>query len=228
MIDQNRQIEAVRADGLSLLSEDHRKEVVEGCAHLQMPYLPQSKEFIQKHILHDIEYPTPKAKLAQAVIELQVRLDALADHQYEWKKRSLEVEEVEFKQIEIEILASKKIGVEKKHFELALEKMALDSSRLEYGMAKISYMAQHVYNEFKNWKEIIEDLLKELNVSSVQEIDFSDVKMEQMRGKVKQWRKMYNRDLLQMTEPKVHAILAHEDAWNDPGKEQFNLSLLGK
>lgn len=228
MTDSNGQIEVSRANGFSLLNDEQRKEVIEGCGYLQMPCLPQSKEFIRAHILNDIEYPTTKSKLAQAIVELQVRVDSLAEHQHEWKKRSLDADEVEFKQKAIVQAVEKSIGAERHKLELALEKTNIDASRLGYGMTKIHYMTQHVFNEFKNWKGVIEDLLKELNVGSVQEIDFSNVKMEQMAGKVRQWRKMYNRDLLQLTEPKVHAILAHIDEWSNPGKDELNVQLLGK
>lgn len=200
--------EVNRLSSIDIVSEDMKTHVLEAAQMMGVAYLPQSKDFIQTYILSDVEYPTIKSKLSQALTELKVRLDNLAQRHNDQKKRNLDIKE---KKLQIEEILEQR----NKYSEIEIERLQIDIDSLEYQNQQNLFYVNQVYQEMLNWKQTVNELCIKMEKDHPSEVDFSDAKMEEMEAKITVWKRLNKQGLLEMTPSKLQAILSNPNAWND-------------
>jgi len=200
--------EETRAKSL-IIDEDKCKQIAEAASYIAVPFLPLSKEFINKFILSDIEYPTQEGKLVQVLMELQSRMNNLAQRSYEFKKTELEIEELK---LDIEDIKSEHKDINRDR--IKIDKLQLEIVNKQYMISQSHLVIEQVYTEFINWKQTVEDILKTLKVDSIQDIDFTKIKVAEIQSKIKIWKQLDAKRMLEMTPSKMNAILSDLESWN--------------
>lgn len=170
----------------TVLSENKIAVIHDATRHLVAQYRARSKTFITKYILNPVEYPTIESKLVQALTELQVRLDNLATRAYDYQKLLLDIEESELRIERLENNAAADV----KEQDIKLRRENLELKNMKYRMGFVKHTAEEVYQEFLNWKNVVEDCLKALGKTSVDEIDFKDVKDIELQTKAQIWAEL--------------------------------------
>lgn len=214
IIKLNQESDRRRANELTILNESAKKELAEMTDYTNYHPNPITKPFMRKYILSKLEFPTAESELAQSMTELNGRVQNLYNDAYTHRKTELERAELEIEldQLEGKLTeeaakeAKKKVTIEKTKLEIANKQVALD---------KIALTANARFEEARNWRSCVEDIKKELNVNSLDEIDFTKVRMDLMKGKIQKWGELYAEGSFEMTPSKLQAIESEKDAFQD-------------
>ena len=208
-----------KAGELTTVLSDNKIAVIhDATKHLVAQYRARSKTFITKYILNPVEYPTIESKLVQALTELQVRLDNLATRAYDYQKLLLDIEDAELK---LERIKSGHYA-DPRAESVARRREELELKNMQYRMGFVKHTADEVYQEFVNWKNVVEDCLKALGKTSVDDIDFKDVKDIELQTKAQIWAELVKKGFKTDWKPteipivldnldKINAILKRPD-----------------
>lgn len=184
-------IEVEKLKELVLVSEDQRKELVESAKYLPIPYMPISKNFIQKYILNNTEYPLIESKLSQAATEMKSRLNQIVQANYDYNKALLDIQELDVEIEEIDQDVKKSL----KRKEVEINKKSLDKKMKLYTVNSIKINLEQLFKEFVNWKQTVEDCLSVIkeqcpNIKTIEEIPYEEIRMAEMQIKIDRWNKM--------------------------------------
>jgi hypothetical protein len=69
------------------------------------------------------------------------------------------------------------------------------------------------YKEAMGWKQCVEDIMKEGGYSSLDEVQWDNIRMGEMQGKIKLWGELQSKNLLEMTPSKLQAVLSNTEAF---------------
>lgn len=202
--------EKERIDSLVLLNDDQKYLITDSVKFLAVPYLPMSYDFINKYVLAPVEYPTEESKLVQALTELSVRVQNLANRNYEYQKLLLEIEELE-EDIN-EVSGDKSISEVRAN--IKIKKLRLEIANKNYLVGQARIVVSQVFEEFKNWKLTVEGCLKRMNRDSLDGIDWSKVKTAELDLKTKLWLDLNSKGLAELTPSRIQAILSNPEALN--------------
>jgi hypothetical protein len=207
-------VQAERERMASVASDAQQKvTLISAANYTAVPFLPQSKAFIQKYILSNIEYPTLESKLVQALTELQVRMNNLAQHSLELQKMELTIEKHEIDKEQLGRDASESDHLEVRRLTVASKELDLEITGLKYRLVQTRAKMDQIYTELKNWKETVDELLANLGVSSPHEIDYTKVKLAEMEVKIKIWKQLKSQGHMEITPSQMNVILANPEAW---------------
>lgn len=208
--EQNKQ----RATNLPILDEAAKKNIVDACKFSSYFPNPITKDFMRKYILSKVDFPTKESCLAQSITELNVRIDNLFNDAYMHSKAELEVEECELKIEECsEKLAKAESEIEKKQITLEIKKQNLELTNKKHSLNKIQLAAMARYKEAMGWKACAEEFLEECGKKSLDEVDWDNIRMGEMQGKIKLWGELQAKGIFENSPSKLMAILSNEEAF---------------
>lgn len=219
--DQNRE----RATNLPILDEKAKNQIADACKYSSYFPNPITAPFMRKYILSKLEFPTKESELAQSITELNVRIDNLFQDAYTFTKTQLEVEEARLNVDE----ASQKIeeattDIERRRAELNAKKAQLELTHKEKSLKKIELGAMARYKEAMGWKQCVEDIMQEGGYKNLDEVQWDNIRMGEMQGKIKLWGELQSKNLLEMTPSKLQAILSNTESFVE-GVQQGQLQL---
>lgn len=208
----NQENDRKRANDLTILNESAKKELAEMTDYTNYHPNPITKPFMRKYILSKLEYPTAESELAQSMTELNGRVQNLYLDAYTHRKTELEMQEL---QIELDTLEGKLSDDEAKLAKktVSIAKTKLEIAHKEVALNKITLTANARFEEARNWRACVEDIKKELGVSNLDEVDFTRVRMDLMKGKIQKWGELYAEGSLEMTPSKLQAIDSEKDSF---------------
>lgn len=242
IIVQDQEQNKTRARELVILPEKARQDIVEASQYSSYFPNPITKPFMRKYILAKLEFPTKGSELAQSLTELNVRIENLFNDAYTFKKAQLEADkiDVEVRQLErkqdkllkrleqIENAKNNETTVfisshdDKDFEELTMEAELLDieieMKRTEQqnklvSLNKIKLASMARYNEAMGWKGCVEDIMQEMNIQSIDDVNFDNIRMEEMAAKIKRWGELHAQGALELTPSKFQAIDSNQEAF---------------
>jgi len=183
-------VEFDKISKISLLSEEQKTELMAGVKYHPIPYMPISKDFVQKYILNNVEYPVLEGKLSQAGIEMRSRFNNLVDSNFECERTKLDIESVE---LDIEEIKNSDKSAARKNLEIRAKE--LDKQMKMYRLVSVKQGVDGQYKEYLTWKKTVEDcldIIKEGNprIKGIEDIPFERVRMVEMAIKVDRWRQL--------------------------------------
>ncbi len=187
-------MESAKIDSLITLDHKDKQVIMSSIKYMAIPYMPITKEFIDKTILNEVEYPLIESKMSQAAIEMKSRFSRLVDSQYDLEKTSLEIDELN---LEIdEITNDKSKSAARKDIEIKKKELEKKIKGYRYNSIKQSMI--ETFKEFTNWKETLDGLLEVMkkddsSIQSVNDINFDKIRVEEMKIKIRRWTEMHQR-----------------------------------
>jgi hypothetical protein len=192
-------VESEKINQISLIAEENKAIIKDSLKYTVIPYMPISKQFINKYILNNIEYPLLESKLSQSAIEMKSRLNNLVDTEYQFQKTGIEIQTLEVEKEEIAMNTAlsekrKKVEIAEKDLEIKIRKYRLTS----YKSSMDSCFA-----EFKNWSETVKGCIEAIKEASVEanrkdpsvpiiteftDINFDMIRTAEMAIKVQRWQ----------------------------------------
>ena len=193
---------------LAILPAEAQKNIIESCKYSSYFPNPITKPFMRQYILGKIEFPTKGSELAQSLTELNVRIDNLFNDAYSYEKARLEAEafELDIEALEQQLKGQMEGSVQYKKTQNQMALMALEQKNKEVSLNKIKLAAMARYNEAMGWKGCVEDIMAEMQVSSLDDVDFNRIRMDEMAAKIKKWGELAAQGSLEMTPSKFNAI----------------------
>jgi hypothetical protein len=184
--------EVDKINTLTLLPAEKRAALAEAAKYTAIPYMPITGEFIWKHILNENEYPLVESKLSQAAIEMKARINRLVDAQFSINKLTLEIEE-----LNLDIEDARNGALTPPRQALVVAKKQLEIKQKTWQVLGHTNESETNYQEFTQWKEIIENCLALIQKNCPDIKDFRDVRydrirVEEMKIKVARWEAMRN------------------------------------
>ena len=195
--------ETKRFDALISLREEVRSKLKQAAPLMAVQYFPQTSEFMRGTILNNTEYPSLESKLNQSIIEMQVRVNRLADYHYQHETFLIEIEEIENK---IEEYTAKtydssedKFGIveltplEKKKLTLRIKKQEIKLAQKKYQFHTHQISIEHSYKEYKHWLATVEGIFGELQaekpeIKDINDVDFDGIRVNDMKKKIERWK----------------------------------------
>jgi hypothetical protein len=204
-------IETQKATSLTLLNDDQKSIISQAIKYNTMPYMPITQGFIRQIILNDGEYPLLESKISQAATEMKSRFNQLVDAQYNYNKELLEIEE-----LELDIIDIKNSDKSEERKNLQLKKKQLELQMKHFRKESIKTSVISLFDEFKNWKETIDNFVnllsqKDPTVKSYKDVNFNSIREKEIMIK--------HQRLLQMAQQGAQLSKSEEGfIWN----MQFN------
>lgn len=215
-----------RANQLAILPEEARKNIVLASQYSSHFPNPITKPFMRKYILAKLEFPTKGSELAQSLTELNVRIDNLFNDAYTYRKAELEAEELDIQMQELqEKLLDAQPGLSRRKLEIQIEKIKLEQQNKGYSLNKIKLTAMARYNEAMGWKGCVEEVMNEMGVTAIEDVNFNEIRMEEMAAKIKRWGQLHAQGALELTPSKFQAIDSNQEAFADGVQETHVLQL---
>lgn len=203
-----------RATALAILPEEARNNIVLASQYSSHFPNPITKPFMRKYILSKLEFPTKGSELAQSLTELNVRIDNLFNDAYTYRKAELEAEELELQIQEFEEeLFNVAPGIARRKIEIKVEKLKLEQQNKGYSLNKIKLTAMARYNEAMGWKGCVEEVMGEMGITAIEEVNFNEIRMQEMDAKIKRWGQLHAQGALELTPSKFQAIDANQEAF---------------
>jgi hypothetical protein len=183
-------VEHDKISKISLLSEDQKSELMAGVKYHPIPYMPISKDFVQKYILNNVEYPVLEGKLSQAAIEMRSRFNNLVDSNFECERIKLEIQSLE---LDIEDIQASDKSENRKALELRAKE--LDKQIKMYRLVSVKQGVDGQFKEYMTWKKTVEDCLDIIQqqnprIHGIEDIPFDLIRMAEMEVKVNRWRQL--------------------------------------
>ena len=214
IINADQEQNKARAQALAILPEKAKQEIVAASQYSSYFPNPITKDFQKKYILADLEFPTLESKLAQSMTELNVRIDNLFNDAYSYKKTELEAQELEVEIEELELQhKTAETPLQKRKIDIQIEKKLLEQQNKGYSLNKVKLAAMARYNEAMGWKGCVEELMQDIGVSDISEVDFTQVRMGEMKAKIKKWGELHAQGSLELTPSKFQAIESNKEAF---------------
>ena len=178
------QIETEKASSLTLLNTDQKQLISAAIKYNTIPYMPITQGFMRQIILNDGEYPLLESKISQAAIEMKSRFNQLVDAQYNYNKELLDIEELELDLVDIDLDTTK--SEERK--DLAKKKKQLELQMKHFKKESIRTSVISLFEEFKNWKETVDNFINELKaadptVESYKDVNFNSIREREIKIK---------------------------------------------
>lgn len=163
-------------------------------------------------------YTFKKAQLEADKIDVEVR-------QLERKQQKLlnKLERLEDLQNNVVVTDGISLSDDSQDFEeLAMEAELLDieieMKRTEQqnklvSLNKIKLASMARYNEAMGWKGCVEDIMQEMNIQSIDDVNFDNIRMEEMAAKIKRWGELHAQGALELTPSKFQAIDSNQEAF---------------
>jgi len=123
-------------------------------------------------VLNDIEFPTPDSKYWQAVREQNVMFQELVYLSYDYRKASLEIEDL-------------KRQKEKEKDKIKKELLEVEIERKTFDLLNMEKVAKDRIREIKEWHQIKQNLLDKVEYS------LEDVNEHQLVSYTKRWLRQY-------------------------------------
>ncbi len=123
-------------------------------------------------VLNDIEFPTPDSKYWQAVREQNVMFQELVYLSYDYRKTSLEIEDL-------------KRQKEKEKDKIKKELLEVEIERKTFDLLNMEKVAKDRIREIKEWHQIKQNLLDKVEYS------LEDVNEHQLVSYTKRWLRQY-------------------------------------
>jgi len=219
-----------RAQQLAVLPADAKQQIVEATKYSSYYPNPITQEFMEKYILAPIEFPTVGSGLAQALTELNVRIDNLFNDHYMHEKAKLEAEDLELEIEELERDLSKEaialldagtvsqedtkdLAVEDRRVLNKVKRLRLEQVNKNHSLKKIELAAMARYNEAMGWKKTVEKKMEQMGVKDLSEVDFNRIRMDEMQAKIKKWGELHAQGALELTPSKFQAIDSNKEAF---------------
>lgn len=235
LMDQNQNKERV-ANELTILPKEAMELITEACSYSSYFPNPITQDFMEKYILSKLEFPTLGSKLAQSLTELNGRIDNLFTDAYSYEKSKIEAEALE---IDIELLGAERCELENDESISALVKKAklakidnqikmktLDKNNKTVSLNRVKLAALNRYNEAEGWKGCVEKYMKEMGVTSLDQVDFKRIRMDEMDAKISKWGELSAANQLEMTPSKFNAIQDNIEAFargHEQGTQRLQL-----
>lgn len=215
IITQDQEQTKNRAQSLAILPEAAKQQIVDASKYSSYFPNPITKPFMRKYILAKLEYPTKGSELAQSMTELNVRIDNLFNDAYMFEKAKLEAEslQLEMEEIQEELTKVPEDSIDGRKLKNKLKLKNLEVVNKNHSLKKIELTAMARYNEAMGWKGCVEDILKEMGKTSVDEVDFNTIRMDEMAAKIKKWGELHVQGALEMTPSKFQAIDSNKEAF---------------
>jgi hypothetical protein len=194
---------------LTILPDEAKQNVMESCKYSSYFPNPITKPFMRKYILAKIEFPTKGSELAQSLTELNVRIDNLFGDAYTFEKTKLEVEGLDIEIEELEAYTDTGIEGRKIQNKIALKQLELANKKYSLNKTKLAALSR--YNEAMGWKGCVEDIMGEIGLTSLDQFDFNQVRMDEMSAKVKKWGELQANEMLEMTPSKLNVIMDSQE-----------------
>lgn len=218
---QNRE----RATNLPILNEEAKTQIADACKYSSYFPNPITTPFMRKYILSKMEFPTKESELAQSITELNVRIDNLFQDAYTFIKTQLDVESAE---LDVEEAAQRvkeaATDIERRRAELDAKRFQLELTHKEKSLKKIELAAMSRYKEAMGWKQCVEDIMDEGGYKSLEDVNWDNIRLGEMEGKIKLWGELQSKNLLEMTPTKLQAILSAPEAFSE-GMHQGQMQL---
>jgi len=203
-----------RAQALAILPEAAKTQIVEASQYSSYFPNPITKPFQRKYILAKLEFPTKGSQLAQSMTELNVRIDNLFTDAYTFRKTELEAEMLAVEMEEkTQQLDEKHTDLQHKKLQIEIEKLRLEQQNKIYSLNKVKLAAMARYNEAMGWKACVEEIMGEMGVKSLEEVDFNQVRLDEMDAKIRKWGELHAQGALELTPSKFQAIDSNQDAF---------------
>ena len=191
---QKNEFEVAEYDKISkitLLSDEQKTELMAGVKYHPIPYMPISKDFVQRYILNNVEYPVLEGKLSQAAIEMRTRFNNLVESNFECERTKLDLQEIELEIADIQ----DDPNTSDARKEIALRRKELDKQMKMYRLVSVKQSVESGYKEYLTWKRTVEDCLdviKEQNprIKDIDDIPFDRIRMVEMMVKVDRWKQL--------------------------------------
>lgn len=173
-------IETEKASSLTLLNDDQKSLISSAIKYNTMPYMPITQGFIRQIILNDGEFPLLESKISQAATEMKSRFNQLVDAQYNYNKELLDIEELELDIIDIK---NSNISEDRKNLQLKKKQLELQIKHFKKESIRTSVIS--LFDEFKNWKETIDNFInvlsqKDPKVQSYKDINFNSIREKEI------------------------------------------------
>lgn len=199
---------------LAILPEAAQKNIQLACGYSSYFPNPITKPFMRKYILAKLEFPTKGSELAQSLTELNVRIDTLFTDAYSFEKAKLESEELDLEMQELTMaMEQEKDELKRAKLDVKIRLKGLEVTNKRHSLNKIKLAAMSRYNEAMAWKGCVEDIMGEMEVKSLDEVDFNSIRMDEMAGKIRLWGELQAKGALDMTPTKLQAIASNEEAF---------------
>jgi len=184
-------VEYEKVAKIAVLSEEQKQELMDGVKYHPIPYMPISKDFVQKYILNNVEYPVLEGKLSQAAIEMRSRFNNLVESNFESERTKLDIRELE---LDIEQIQSDPDKSEARK-EVETQRKELEKQMKMYRLVSVKQSVESSYKEYLTWKQTVEDclsIIQEQNpaIKSLDDIPFDRIRMVEMMVKVDRWKKL--------------------------------------
>lgn len=216
-----------RAQSLAILPDEAKKNIALASQYSGYFPNPITKPFMRKYILAKLEFPTKGSELSQSITELNVRVDNLFNDAYMFEKAKLESEQLSLEMEELNEELSKeakdaieagtldqvKLSIEDRKVMNKMKLKNLEMGNKKHSLKKIELAAMARYNEAMGWKGCVEDILKEMGKTSVEEVDFTLIRMEEMAAKIEKWGELHRQGALELTPSKFQAIESNKEAF---------------
>lgn len=201
--------------GLMILPKESQRQIQEACKFSSYYPNPITKPFMRKYILSKLDFPTKGSELAQSLTELNVRIENLFTDAASYKKADLDVRilDVQIRKLEAK-LAKTDDALDKEEIELEIEGKRDEQVVKKVSFNKIKLAAMSRYNEAAAWKGCVEDIMVEMNVKSLDEVDFDRIRMDEMAAKIEKWGELAATEQLEMTPSKFNAIQDNIESFN--------------
>lgn len=180
-----------KVNGISLLSNEQKNNVMNALPFTSIPYFPISKDFIQTYILNDNEYPSIEGKLSQAATEMKGRFNRLIDANFDYEQKKIELEEIELDIKEIE--ENREISEKRK--ELSLRKKDLELKLKQYQIASLKASVEDTYREFMNWSNTVQEYFNVIKnehpeLNNHNDIPYEKIRDLEMKVKINRWKQL--------------------------------------
>lgn len=213
VIEVDREQTASRSQELAILPKEAQNQLVEASHYSRHLPNPITKPFMRKYILSKLEFPTKGSELAQSLTELNVRTQNLFNDAYMYKKAEIEVRKYEVEIAKLERKSKEGDDLEQAEALLDIELAKLEQNNKLVSLNQIKLNAMARYNEAMGWKGCVEEILKEMGKTSVDEVDFNQIRMDEMEAKIKKWGEMHAKGSLEITPSRLQAIESNSDAF---------------
>lgn len=184
-------VEYEKIGKIAMLSEVQKQELMDGVKYHPIPYMPISKDFVQKYILNNVEYPVLEGKLSQAAIEMKSRFNNLVESNFESERTKLDIQELE---LDIEEVREDSAKSEARK-SVEIQRKELEKQMKMYRLVSVKQGVESSYKEYLTWKQTVEDcvsIIQEQNpeIKCLDDIPFDRVRMVEMMIKVDRWKKL--------------------------------------
>jgi hypothetical protein len=198
---------------LALLTEENKKQLMEALSFTSYLGDPITADFQREYILTDSEFGTEEAKLAQSVNELNGRTNNMLSEGYQFTKTQIEMARLLIdKDFKIGAINEETYKAQIKENDVQMLDLEIKNKQVNLRKMELAFNVR--FQEAMHWKANIEKSLKLLGKTSIEQVDLTRVRPDNMLAKIKHWGVRHAEGSFEFTPSNLPIVEKHKEVFD--------------